>query len=240
MNTYELDTQTLRNIDEADTAEARQTLSPGFLASYNRAYTQICAERLRPAAWEQVALDGNRQFDPTQLAHSILPGGILAVRQAKDFSLEAGYGRTEGWQAFWQGDMVAVPQCGLSQVWVCYRYYPAALANPNPADGAGNSSVPDLLEDTLHTVLCMAAAEDYFRERRKFDREHAWAEAYAKAVCGIARQRDGSDAVLNGKYPVQPGCMASSSRNGCGQPGCMASSSRNGCDQPGQGALWPK
>ena len=204
MNTYELDTQTLANIDEAATDANRTALSVGFLASYNRAYAQICVSLAKPTQWQQVTLV-DRQFDTAGLDYKILPDGIVAVKAEKDFAVAGGFGRARGYSFYWaEGSKVAAPMCGLPQAWVCYRHYPEPLVNPNPLQPLGNASSPGLLDSACHGVLAMAAAADYFRAHRKFDREQAWLEAYHGALVAMTGRKDGSTGGIRGKYPAMP------------------------------------
>ena len=205
MNTYELDTQTLANIDEAATDANRTALSAGFLASYNCAYARICVSLVKPTKWQQVTLDANRQFDTAVLDSKILLDGIVAVKAEKDFAAAGGFGRATNYSFYWaEGNQVAAPMCGLPQAWVCYRHYPEPLTNPSPLQPLGNASSPNLLDSACHGVLAMAAAADYFRAHRKFDREQAWLEAYHGALVGMAGRKDGSTGGIRGKYPAMP------------------------------------
>jgi hypothetical protein len=183
VNAYELDTATLAMIGEADTAANRTAWSARFLDSYNRAYAQLCEQRLLPAACEAVTLDADGCFPTASLRHRPLPRRRIWVSDQNPFCNASGARRWEAWLA--GDDRVHTAHCPLGQCWTLYRHYPDPLVNPNPATPDGSAGTPTLLEDARHGLLAMAAAADWFRARRHFDREQAWRAAFEEGTRGL-------------------------------------------------------
>lgn len=166
MNTYELDTRTLKALNLEVSDENREKHSALFLSAYNVAYLDICRNYIRPTVWEQVSLE-NRCFAISALQKDLVE--ILKVAKERDF--DGGSLQEQTGYEFREREMgkIIVPMIGdVQQCWVKYEHMPEPLVNDTPTAKDNNTSVPSLIVGASKQIaLCYFAAHMYYASLKK-------------------------------------------------------------------------
>lgn len=185
MNVYELDTVTLDLLYEDVTDENRAARAPGFLRAYNRAYDEMQRARYRPRRWEQAQATD----DTLALASlSYCCRAILKIARFRDYSQEAGGGASPG-LVFRPVDhsAVALPGAGADSVWVLYEYRYPDLKNDAPCSPPAEETPENTpqIPCEAHPLLCIAAAADCCRRRRRPDLSDMHMREYYRALATL-------------------------------------------------------
>lgn len=182
MNVYDMDGYTLNLLYE-DVSDANRTeYAPLFLRSYNRAYGELQRTRYRPSMWEDVSVVSHA-FALSDLSHEC--AGIIKVSQYQDFTEDAGFIASPPLLFIMRdAGTVVLPHYGGDAAHVHYYCRYPALKNNTPTvepEESDEENTPQIPEEA-HVLLCLLAAADSCRRRRRIDLADAHMREYYRVL----------------------------------------------------------